>query len=165
MDVTLYQAANDLRDLLDQVDPETGEIVEGVDSARDIVARKATSVAAYILDTDKQAAMVKAAGEELIARAWLQEKRNKRLREYLLFHMVELGMHEIKDKAGLFSAKVDLGRDASVDVFDEKQLPTDYLTVVPETATPDKKKLLSELKEGVDIPGARLVRRDRLTLK
>lgn len=40
------------------------------------------------------------------------------------------------------------------EVLDVDALPPDYLRLVPAVLEPDKKKILSELKEGVLIPGA-----------
>jgi hypothetical protein len=42
------------------------------------------------------------------------------------------------------------------EVLDVNALPPDYLRLVPAVLEPDRKKILSELKEGVIIPGAAL---------
>jgi hypothetical protein len=57
------------------------------------------------------------------------------------------------------------GRDKAVDVFDETQLPDDYMTEVPASYVPNKKAIRSAMDDGFDVPGARLVARDRLTIK
>jgi len=165
MNITLYKAAEELQDLLNQVDPETGEIVEGLDSARDIVAKKAVNVVAYLKDTDAKIDYLLHAAKELKDRADKQKKRNQWLREYLSFHMKHTGITHIKDDSGMFEAKLELERDQSVDVFDEKQLTPEYLRVIPEVKEPDKKLIAQDLKIGIDVPGARLIKKDRLTIK
>ena len=165
MNITLYKAAEELQDLLNQVDPETGEIVEGLDSARDIVAKKAVNVVAYLKDTDAKIDYLMQAAKELEDRAEKQKKRNQWLREYQSFHMKQTGITHIKGYSGMFEAKLELERDQSVDVFDEKQLTHEYLRVIPEVQEPDKKLIAQDLKTGIDVPGARLIKKDRLTIK
>lgn len=165
MDLTLYEAAAHVRELLDQIDPETGELPEEFDQARAIVATKAASVAAYILETDKQAAMVEAAGKDLIERAKTQRRRIDWLKQYLAGHMAACEIREIKDARGLFAAKLEVGRDEAVEVFDAAQVPADYMREIPARSEPDKLLLKRAMKDGYEIPGAKLVKRDRLVLK
>lgn len=165
MNITLYRAAEDLRDLLDQVDPETGEVPEGFESARAIVAKKATSVAAYILNTEAQVAMVKARSKELADAAKREEKKLEWLRRYLAENMAATGVHSITSEDGTFGAKLDRERDASVEVFQPELLPADYMREIPAKQEPDKVLIGKALKDGYDVPGARIVKRDRLTLK
>lgn len=165
MNVTLFKATEELRGLLDQVDPDTGEIIEGLDKVRDLVASKSVAVVAYIKDTDLQASYLIDAAKELTDRAKAQTKRNNWLRQYLAANMEAAGILHVKDERGLFEAKLELNRDKSVDVFDEKQLPGEYMHEIPATEEPNKKLIADDLKHGVDIPGARLVAKHRLTIK
>jgi hypothetical protein len=165
MNITLYKAAEELQALLDQVDPETGEIVEGLDDAREVVAQKAVSVVAYIKDTDAQVAYLLAAAKDLTDRANKQKKRNDWLRVYLAHHMARTGITHVKDEAGMFEAKFERERDQSVEVFDAEQLPSEYMRTIPETEEPNKKLIASDLKAGIDVPGAKLIKKDRLTIR
>lgn len=165
MNITLYKATEDLRDLLDQVDPETGELPEGLSQAREIVARKAQSVTAYILNTEAQIELVKGRAKELMDAAKREEKKLAWLRQYLADNMAATGILSIKSDDGTFSAKLEQERDASVEVFDEAQLPIEYVREIPAKQEPDKKLIAKAIGDGFEVPGARLVRRDRLTLK
>lgn len=165
MNITLYQAAQDVRELLDQIDPESGELPEGFDQARAIVATKAQAVAAYILQDDAQANMVEAHAKALLDRVKTARKRTQWLRQYLASHMTAAGVLSIKSDDGTFSAVLSPGRDESVDIFDADQLPQDYLREIPAKQEPDKALVKKALKDGFDVPGARLVKKDRLTLK
>lgn len=165
MDVTLYQAAEALRGLLDQIDPEDGTLPEGFEDARAIVATKATAVAAYVLETERQADYLKTYAKEVTERAKAAEKRAAWLRQYLSTHMAGAGITKIADERGLFSATLDVGRDKSVDVFDADQLPADYMRLIPAKFEPDKALILKAIKDGFDVPGARVVARDRLTIR
>lgn len=166
MNISLYQAANDVRDLLDQLDPETGELPEGFEPAREVVIKKAVAVTAYILEADKQADMVEGHGKTFIDAAKKQRARNDRLRDYLKTHMALAGVLEIKSDDGLFRAKLLKGRDEAVEVFDEAQVPEAYLTdPKPPKPAPDKTLIKKAIKDGFEVPGAKLVKRDRLELK
>lgn len=165
MDITLYSATEALRGLLDQIDPETGELPEGYEQARAIVATKSVAVAAYVIETEKQADYLKAHAKEVTERVKTAEKRAAWLRQYLASHMAAAGITLIKDERGLFSAKLEVGRDQSVEVFDAEQLPSDYLREIPAKHEPDKTLIKKAIADGFDVPGARIVARDRLTIK
>lgn len=165
MQITLYQAAEGVRALLDQIDPETGEIPEGFEQARAIVATKAQAVAAFVLDTEAQADMVEQHAKRLMEAAKSARKRTEWLRQYLQSHMTACGITEIKSDDGTFKATLSIGRDESVEIFDAAQLPQDYMREIPAESEPDKTLIKKAMKDGFDVPGAKLVKKDRLTLK
>lgn len=165
MQITLYQAADSVRDLLDQIDPETGELPEGFEQARALVATKAQACAAFILDNEAQADMVEQHAKSLLDRVKTARKRSQWLRQYLSSHMAAAGVMSIKSDDGTFTAKLDLGRDESVDVWDAAQVPADYMREIPAKYEPDKTLIKRALKDGYDVPGAKLTAKDRLTLK
>lgn len=90
------------------------------------------------------------------------QNRVEWLRNYLRDNMAATGITKIS--CPLFN--ITLSEAAKqVEVFDESALPDDYVTVKT-VLSPDKRKLLADLKEGVDIPGAMLVEGTRrLTIK
>lgn len=165
MNLTLYQAAQDVRDMLDQIDPETGELPEGFAHARELVASKAQACAAFILENDAKAAMVEAHAKTLLDRVRTARRRSEWLRQYLQSHMQAAGILSIKSDDGTFAAALAIGRDESVEIFDAAQLPQDYLREVPAKYEPDKPLIKKAIKDGFDVPGAKLVAKDRLTLK
>lgn len=162
--ITLYSASAELRDLLEQVDPETGELPEGLEQVRELVAGKSRAVAAFILENEAQADMVEAHAKALLQRVKTARKRSEWLREYLRSHMAGCGVLSIKSDDGTFSVKLERERDESVEVFDDKQLPRDYLRETVKVE-PDKTLIKKAMKDGFDVPGAKLVRKDRLTIK
>lgn len=165
MNITLHAATEQVRELLDQIDPETGELPEGFEQARAIVATKATAVAAYMLETERQAGMLKSYAKEVTERAKTAERRIEWLKGYLLSHMAACGITEIKDERGIFTAKRYPERDEAVEVFDVEQIPADYLREIPATHEPDKALIKRAIGDGFEVPGAKLVKRDRLTIK
>lgn len=165
MNITLHKATEQVRELLDQIDPETGELPEGFEQARELVTTKAVSVTAYILESERGIESAKAYVKELTAQIKTAEKRSDWLRKYLQDHMAAAGITEIADERGIFKASLALGRDESVDVFDEAQLPDDYLREIPAKHEPDKTLIKKAIKDGFEVPGARIIKRDRLTIK
>ncbi len=163
MNITLYRAAHDLKELLDQVDPDTGEFPEGMESARAIVATKGASVAAYILNTEAMLAAVTARAKELQEQAKRHARRVEWLRQYLAENMAETGVLQIS--GGDFTAKLERERDASVEVFQPELLPLDYMREIPARQEPDKTLIKKSIADGFDVPGARIIKRDRLILK
>lgn len=165
MNLTLYRAAEQVRDLLDQVDPETGELPEGFEQARELVASKAQACAAFILETEAHAAMVEAHAKALLDRVKTTRKRIEWLREYLRTHMSACGIREIASDDGTFKATLAIGRDESVEIYDATQLPADYLREIPAKYEPNKELIKKAIKDGFEVPGAKLSAKDRLTLK
>lgn len=124
----------------------------------------------------------KAQGCEMVARTFeadipaieaeikrLQELKKSRqskadaLREYVKRNMIACDIQRID--CPLFS--ISLAKNPpSVDIFDERQLPADYLnSPPPPEPRPDKKLIAQALKDGVDVPGARLVQGVGLRIK
>ena len=165
MNITLHQATEQVRELLDQIDPETGELPEGYEDARAIVTSKAIAVTAYILEQDRGIASAKEYVKELTAKVKAAEKRQDWLRRYLQEHMAAAGITEIADERGVFKASLASGRDEAIEVFDEAQVPADYLREIPAKYEADKTLIKKAIKDGFEVPGARLVKRDRLTIK
>lgn len=164
MNITLYAAAADVRELLEQIDPDTGELPSGYEQARAVVAAKARNVIAFVLETEAHAHMVGVHAETLLERARIARKRMKHLRQYLAHHMAETGITNIAAVDGTFLAKLYRDRDESVDVFEAALLPADYLREIPATSEPDKVLLKKAMRDGFEVPGARLIKKDRLVL-
>lgn len=165
MHITLYQATEDVRELLDQIDPETGELPAEYEAARAIVEKKAAAVTAYIIDSERAADAADEYVKELQSRIKTARRRAEWLRRYLAQHMAAAGVLKITDERGIFSATLSPGRDKRVDVFDHAQLPADYLREIPARLEPDKALIAKAIADGFDVPGARLVAADRLTIK
>lgn len=162
--ITLYQAANEVAEAFDQMDPETGELGEGYADARELVERKGVATIAYIGQRDAEIEMVDGVIKQLQDKRKTMAARNERLRGYVLDCMRVAGITEIG--AGALKAKRYPERDESVDIFELDLLPAQYLVQPPAPpARPDKTAIKTAIKTGVDVPGARIVAKDRLSIK
>lgn len=165
MNITLHKATEAVRDLLDQIDPETGEMPDGFEEARTIVQNKAVAVTAYIVEAGKSIESAKDYVKELQAKIKTAEKRQAWLEKYLQDHMAAIGITSIEDERGIFKATLQPGRDEAIEIFDEAQLPALYMREIPAKQEPDKTLIKKAIKDGHDVPGAKLIKRDRLTIK
>ncbi|SPA44647.1 siphovirus Gp157 family protein [Cupriavidus taiwanensis] len=162
--LTLYTAAQDVVDLLDAFDPETGEFPEGFEAALTQFKAKGQSVVAYLLNRDAEVEAIDGAIKRLQDRKKSLARRNDWLRDYLKDNMRAAGISELAAIDGSWKAKLQIGRDASVEVYEEGLLPPDYLREVPARLEADKKLIGAAIKDGHDVPGARIIKRDRLTI-
>lgn len=162
MSITLIQAAQDVRQLLSCVDPETGEIVDTYSASTALFEQKAVGCVAY---AKEKAAEIKAAEALLHAMAERldQEKeRHQKFLGYISECMKVAGQTEVRGDAGLFGAKLYLGRDESVELQDGVEFPPE-LCNDPKPPAPSKTKIKQAIKAGQVVAGASLVRKDRLT--
>lgn len=162
--LTLYALTDALVETLDQID-ENGELPPEYGDIRELVANKAVSVAAYIANRELQIESMRERLKEIGKHVAAAEKRTDRLREYLAFHMARAGITEINGPDPLLHVKLQPGRDEAVEIFDEKQIPASFLNVPePPAPKPDKAAIKRAIKAGQDVPGAKLVKRDRLVI-
>jgi hypothetical protein len=162
--IQLYKVANDLLPLLESID-EDGCIPDDLAQALAAFEGKGLSVAAYILNCSKQAEMIHQAAMDMDVRAGKFEKRAESLKTYLRENMKRTGITEINSPE--FSVKLYLERDSKVEILDEKQIPIAYMKTPdpkPVVSSPDKKLIAADIKLGKDVPGARIMKSDRLTI-
>lgn len=163
--LSLYEAADDVVALLDSFDPETGEYPEGFSDALAAFQGKSASVVAYILNRDLELEAIDGVIAKLQKRKKSIVSRQDWLRTYLRDQMKRTGTTEISANDGSFKAKLLVERDASVEIFEEGLLPADYMREIPASYAPDKKLIKKALDDGFDVPGARIVKKDRLEIK
>jgi len=98
-----------------------------------------------------------------IKRLQALKKRRKNtadgLRDYLMTNMIAAGITRIQGPLMTITIREN---PEHVDVFDANQIPSEFMREIPATYEPDKVKINSALKEGGDVPGAKLVQGHRL---
>lgn len=167
--ISLYELSSEVERLLssdDAFDPDTGELSEALVAALDATKGKAINVAAFILNMREGIDAMGAHIARINDRREIAVQRMAKLSEYLRDNMKRTGIHEVKADDGTFTAKLYIERDASVDIFDEKQIPQEYMTKPkPPKPAPSKTEIRKALDAGKDVPGARVVKKDRLELR
>lgn len=163
MDIVLYRGAQEIIAEL-EVDQETGEI--GAEYPLEVlVKRNPIGCAGYVLHTQAQMKMVKARIDELQSMYKAAEKRAERVKQSLKEVMQMTGAMSIESPDATFKVKLHKERDKSIDIFDERQLPQDYLREIPARYEPDKTLIKKAIEDGFEVPGARMVKNDRLEIK
>lgn len=161
--ITLYKLADELREVLDKVDPETGELPQEFGQIRELVSTKAAAVAAYISSKELEAESVERRLKEISEQVKRQRKRAEALRGYLLECMSKASITEIDSNDNLLRIRRYPSRDESVEIDPQsaENIPDEFLRIKKE---PDKLAIKKALKDGAELPFARIVKKDRLSI-
>lgn len=161
--ITLFDLAQQVRESVNQIDPETGEILENYSDSRELFQHKAVACVAYAKEEGATLESAKAMVKDMLAKIEAREKRLDRFKAYIADCMKSTGITEVKHDLGLFGAKLYLERDESVELDDGAEFPPS-LCNDPKPPAPSKTKIKNAIKAGEAVAGARLVRKDRLTI-
>ena len=161
--VTLFDAAQAVREAVNQIDPETGELLESYAESRELFQNKAIACVAYAKEEAATLASAKAMIKDMLAKVEAREQRLERFEAYLADCMKATGITEVKHELGLFGAKLYLERDEAVEIDADAEFPPE-LCNDPKPPTPSKTKIKAAIKAGEAVAGARIVRKDRLTI-
>jgi hypothetical protein len=91
------------------------------------------------------------------------ERNAQRLKDKLHEAMKTTGVMSVVSNDGMLSAKLLLEQDVSVELDEDQQFPIE-LCIIP-APTPSKTLIKAAILKGEPVVGARLVRKDRLTIK
>lgn len=161
--LTLFDLAQQVRESVNQIDPDTGEIIENYAESRELFQNKAVACVAYAKEEAATLESAKAMVKDMLAKIDAREKRLERFKSYLADCMKATGITEVKHDLGLFGAKLYEGRDESVELDEGAAFPPE-LCNDPKPPAPSKTKIKAAIKAGEAVAGARIVRKDRLTI-
>lgn len=161
--MNLYQISNDyamiLNELYDEDGNENPQALARLEENEVALQKKAVSLAAWIKNMEAEKDAISEARKQMSAREKALDAKIDRWQEYLKFNMESRGIFEIK--CPQFELKLKKN-NPSVDAYNEDEVPDEYWVV---TKRLDKVKMLSEMKNGVVIPGANIARKMRLEIK
>lgn len=163
MSITLFDAAQQVRDSLGHIDPETGELVETYAESRALFEQKAVACVAYAKDEAANIEAAEAMLKQMTEKVRARKERLARFKTYMAECMKATGITEVKHETGLFSAKLYIGRDESIVIEEGATFPPE-LCADPRPPEPSKTKIKAAIKAGEPVAGASLVRKDRLTI-
>ena len=173
MQITLYQAALDVQHKIALcVDEETGEIdVDKLHAIEATFLNKGVAVTAVIKTYRNQIDGLIFQQENIDNQysAAIQRliKQEARLHDYLRDAMKATGTLSIKSADGLLEATLYVDRDESVELDDGAQFAESLLNPQRPAPprTPSKDLIKKAILAGEAVNGARIVRKDRLTIK
>ena len=163
MSITLFDAAQSVRESLATVDAETGDLTDAYTSSRELFDRKGGACVAFAVD---EAAQIEAARNMLKAMTEQVARRQARLDRfhgYMADCMRAAGISKVSAD-GLATATLYEGRDESVELDADAVFPPE-LCNDPKPPAPSKQKIKTAILAGEPVAGARIVRRDRLTIR
>lgn len=166
--MNLYEISNTYLATVQQLaelDIDEQTLADTLEAEQWPVEEKARAVSAMILNLEIEAEVVKAAGDRIAKRAKSLQARADWLHDYLLVNMQRTGITEIKALDGTFRAKLYPQRDASVEIVEPGMIPDDYMREIPARFEPDKSLIKKAIADGYDVPGARIVKKDRLEVR
>jgi hypothetical protein len=151
------QALADIEELPAELIRDTIEGLEGD------LTEKSANIAKLIEGLEAEAQMIAEAAHKIRERAERRQRRADRIRAYLLFQLQRAGINKID--CAEFSIAVRKNPEA-VEFSDLESLPKAYMVQpAPPPPHPDKRRIKEDLKAGKCVPGAYLVRGERLEIK
>ena len=162
----LYEIENEYLTQVDSIiiDEDTGEITENLnwdESLSHTFRDKCVAVAAYFKNIEAEAEAIRKAEGEMLKRRRSLEKRERSLREYLLVNMKRCGFDKVH------SPHFDISIEKNpphVEVMNDQDIPPEFKTVEIVTKI-DKIAIRNAIKEGREVPGARMVQDEKLKVK
>lgn len=156
--LSLYQIAAEYKadlERLTDLDLPPEVVADTLESMGGELEVKAQNVIGFMRHLESTAASIKEAERKMADRRKAIENRAKRLKDYVLEVMQRNGIQKIESPYFVIS----IGKNPpSVDIYDDKQVPTAYLSDPPPPAPqPDKKLIAQAIKDGFEVPGCRLV--------
>lgn len=162
--ITLFDAAQQVRQHLGEIDPDTGEISDAFTQSLDLFEQKGAACVAYDIDETTTITAMKEALARASAHLRAREARHERFRAYMADCMKATGVSKLSSPDGLFTATLYADRDVSVEIDDGAVFPPE-LCNEPRPPSPSKSLIKAAIERGEPIAGARIVRKDRLTIK
>lgn len=162
--ITLFDAAKQVRQHLGEIDPDTGELSDAFTQSLDLFEQKGAACVAYDIDEATTITAMKEALTRASAHLRAREARHERFRAYMADCMKATGISKLSSPDGLFTATLYPDRDVSVELDDGAVFPPE-LCNEPKPPAPSKTKIKAAIERGEPIAGARIVRRDRLTVR
>jgi len=163
---SLYVLAAEHRDTAAQLadlDLDEQTITDTLEAMSGDLEAKAQNVVMFARNLEATAAAIKQAEADMSARRKAIEKRAEGLRAYVLSSMQVAGVKSIECPYFKLSIQAN---PASVDVFEPGLVPAEFMRQAePPPPAPDKTAIKDALKEGLDVPGARLTQGVRLAIK
>ena len=162
--ITLFDAAQQVRQHLGEIDPDTGELSDAFTQSLDLFEQKGAACVAYDIDETSTIKAMKDALARASEHLKAREARHERFRAYMAECMKATGVSKLASPDGLFTATLYPDRDVSVELDEGAVFPPE-LCNEPKPPAPSKTKIRAAILAGEPVSGARIVRKDRLSIK
>lgn len=136
---------------------ETEELKELHGEIEEIIAGKTDSYVGFANRLKDEIAAAKGRIKEMQEYVSVRNNAIDRMKEYIETFSEESGRTEFTGE--FFRIKV--GSTVSVDVVDENHLPVEFIKT---TVSADRAGIKNQIKNGIDVPGARLIEKPTVTM-
>jgi hypothetical protein len=89
-----------------------------------------------------------------------EKNKIERMKEYIKYSMDKMGLKKIESPIG----KISLRKSESVEIEDIEKIPGEFVTI-KQTFNPDKTAIKKAIKEGREIPGAKIIIKENINIK
>lgn len=164
MSMRLYQIADEYQFLMnDLYDLETGEVDEKslarLQALTDPLETKCINITKIFKSIDAEREAIEKERKAMAAREKSLKYQVDKLKEYLLINMERCSIKKIECPQFVLGLQLN---PPAVEIYDEKLVPVEFDEV---TVHKNIAKIKEALKNGVDVPGARLVQRNSLRIR
>lgn len=164
--LSLYEISNEYRRMVEalmETQEDAQAIADTVEGESWPLQVKAQNVAYAIRNLEASAEAIKQAEQQMAERRKRIEKRAEAIRNYLKNCMELAGVQKIDCPHFTLSIAKN---PASVEIYEEALIPVNLMKMPePPPPAPDKAAIKLALRDGVNVPGARLTHGTRLSIK
>lgn len=167
-EITLYTIADQYRQLADKLahmDLDAQSVADTIEASGllDDITEKASAIECVARTMEMHTPAIDAEIERLTALKKQRQKAAAALREYLKDQMIAMGITKIE--APLFKISLQ-DNPPAVDIYESGLLPLEYMVQPePPPMAPDRRAIAAAIKSGKEVPGARLTKSKRLSIK
>lgn len=162
----LYKITAEFQSLIADFDGNSDdEFIDKLNGLNADFMSKSNDCINYALNLKSDAMTIKAHCEEMTSKRKTYEQRAERLLDYVLRNMQAVGVNEIKDRGGLYAAKI-AKNPPSVNVVNADEISNEFVKV-EQVSSIDKKAILQHFKEtGEIVAGVEIITdKKRLSIK
>jgi hypothetical protein len=167
--LSMYTMAAEYRQMVEHLmstQDDVQTIEDTIDGELYPLEMKAQGVGYAVKNLEATAAAIKGAEQEMATRRKAIEKRAEALKEYAKTCLEIAGISKLDTPHFALTIKKN---PPSVDVWDERQIPAEFMRLPepppPPIAVPDKTKIKEAIKAGREVPGAQMAQGSRLEIK
>ncbi len=158
--MNLYELSTNYLQIQEMIMEGAEGLEDTLESLNDAIEEKAVGYAKVIKNIEGQVLAIKEEEKRLAERRRSLESNIKRLKENLELSMLDTGKKKIKTNLFTFNIQKN---PPSVKILDEEAIPSDYL--VKQKPKIDKKAIINDLKNGVEVEGVEIKQDESLRIR
>lgn len=158
--MNLYELSTNYLQIQEMIMEGAEGLEDTLESLNDAIEEKAVGYAKVIKNIEGQVLAIKEEEKRLAERRRSLESNIKRLKENLELSMLDTGKKKIKTNLFTFNIQKN---PPSVKILDEEAIPSDYL--VKQKPKIDKKAIINDMKNGVEVEGVEIKQGESLRIR